>query len=103
MSTITEQWTESQQENGFGSPTTWRLSQIIRAQKEEHEAFHAMMKLIPQGVRDEAIALWVKGTENASTEAYNRRLLMSELSEAEYKETQNIAHEAWKKLIGVKS
>ena len=103
MSTITEQWTESQQEGGFGTPTTWRLSQQIKAQKEEHEAFHAMMELIPPALKDEAIALWVKGTAGASTEAYNRRLLMSELSESEYKETQEIAHQAWRQLVGVKS
>ena len=100
MNAITEQW-EKAQAGGFGTPATWRMSQQIKAQKEEHEAFHALMNLIPQASKDEAIRLWVKGTENASTEAYNRRLLMSELNEADFREAQDIVHEAWKKLMKV--
>jgi hypothetical protein len=99
MNTIREQWEESQKENGFGTPTTWRLSQQVAGDKEEREAFHAMMKLIPQALQDEAIRLWVKGTEGASQEAYNRRLLMSELSETDYNATQEIAHEIWKETL----
>lgn len=100
MNTITEQW-EQAQSGGFGNPTTWRLSQQIQATKAEHEAFHALMDLVPDTIRDEVIKLWVKGTESASAEAYNRRLLLSELNESDYREAQDIAHEAWKKLAGV--
>ena len=100
MNTITEQW-EQAQAGAFGNPTTWRLSQQIQATKAEHEAFHALMDLVPAEIRDEVIKLWVKGTESASAEAYNRRLLKSELNESDYEETQKIAHEEWKKLVGV--
>ena len=99
MNNIRNDWEESQKEDGFGTPTTWRLSQQIEGDKEEREAFHAIMKLIPHALQDEAIRLWVKGTEGASAEAYNRRLLMSELSETDYRETQDIAHEIWKETL----
>jgi hypothetical protein len=99
MNNIRNDWEESQKENGFGTPTTWRLSQQVAGDKAEREAFHAMMKLIPQALQDEAISLWVKGTEGASQEAYNRRLLMSELSETDYNATQEIAHEIWKETL----
>jgi hypothetical protein len=103
MNTIREQWEESRKENGFGTPTTWRLSQQIAGDKAEREAFHAMMKLIPPALQDEAIKLWVKGTDGASQEAYNRRLLMSELSDADYRETQDIVHEIWKESLSLVS
>jgi hypothetical protein len=100
MNSVTEQWNQAKA-GGFGTPTTWRLSQQIQATKTEHEAFHAMMKLIPSSLTDEAIRLWVKGTESASAEAYNRRLLMSELEEADYREAQDIAHKEWKELLKI--
>jgi hypothetical protein len=96
MSNIREQWEESRKEDGFGTPITWRLSQQIEGDKAEREAFHAMMKLIAPALQDEAIRLWVKGTNGASQEAYNRRLLMSDLSDGDYRDTQAIAHEIWK-------
>jgi hypothetical protein len=99
MNEIREQWEASQKENEFGTPATWRLSQQIAGDKAEREAFHALMRLIPPALQDEAISLWVKGTEGASQEAYNRRLLMSELSEKDYQETQEIAHEIWKETF----
>jgi hypothetical protein len=99
MSNIREQWEESRKEDGFGTPTTWRLSQQIEGDKAEREAFHALMKLIPPALQDEAIRLWVKGTDGASQEAYNRRLLASELNESDYRETQDIAHEIWKETL----
>jgi hypothetical protein len=100
MNAIRKQWKEAQA-GGFGTPTTWRLSQQIQATKTEHEAFHDLMQIIPADIRNEVIRLWVKGTESASAESYNRRLLMSELSELDYNETQNIAHEAWKELLKI--
>lgn len=102
MSTIREEWNESQQLDGFGTPTTWRISQQIRAQKAEHEAFHAILDLIPNSLREEAIKLWVKGTDAASDEAYNRRLMMSELSDSDYEEARGIVFEAKKKLLGIR-
>jgi hypothetical protein len=98
MNTIRNDWEESQA-TGNGNATTWRLEQQIAGDKAEREAFHAIMKLIPHALQDEAIRLWVKGTEGASAEAYNRRLLMSELSDADYRETQDIAHEIWKETL----
>lgn len=103
MNNIRNDWEESQKEGGFGTPTTWRLSQQIAGDKAEREAFHAIMKLIPPALQDEAIKLWVKGTDGAGQESYNRRLLMSELSEADYRETQNIAHEIWKESLSLVS
>jgi hypothetical protein len=100
MNAIRKQWNEAQA-GGFGTPTTWRLSQQIQAQKIEHESFHDLMQIIPADIRNEVIRLWVKGTESASAEAYNRRLLLSELSELDYNETQHIAHEAWKELLKI--
>jgi hypothetical protein len=97
---IREQW-EASQAGGFGNPTTWRLGQQIRAQREEHETFHDLMQIVPKEIKDEVIALWVRGTQASADEAYNRRLLMSELEEADYRQTQDIAHEAWKNLMGV--
>jgi hypothetical protein len=99
MNNIRNDWEESQKEGGFGTPITWRLSQQVAGDKAEREAFHAMMKLIPPALQDEAIKLWVKGTDGASQEAYNRRLLMSELSDADYRETQDIAHQIWKETL----
>jgi hypothetical protein len=99
MSNIREQWEESLKEDGFGTPITWRLSQQIAGDKAEREAFHAIMELIPPALKDEAIRLWVKGTEGASQEAYNRRLLMSDLSDGDYRDTQDIAHEIWKESL----
>jgi hypothetical protein len=100
MNAIRKQWNEAQ-EGGFGTPTTWRMSQQIRAQKDEHESFHDLMQIIPAELRNEVIALWVRGTQASADEAYNRRLLKSELSELDFNETQNIAHEAWKKLLKI--
>ena len=95
---IRDDWKHANK-TGNNTANTWRLRQQIAGDEAEREAFHAMMKLIPPALQDEAIKLWVKGTEGASQEAYNRRLLMSELSEAEYRESQEIAHEAWKEAI----
>lgn len=100
MNEIRNQW-EQAQSGDFGTPTTWRLGQQIRAQREEHESFHDLMEIIPADLRNQVIALWVRGTQASADEAYNRRLLKSELSELDYNETQNIAHEEWKKLVGV--
>lgn len=99
MSEIREQWELSKSDGGFGTPTTWRLSQQIAGEKAEREAFHDLLKLVPPYLQDEAIRLWVKGTEGASAEAYNRRLLMSELSEKDYDETQAIAREIWRQSL----
>ena len=98
MNAIRKQWNEAQA-GGFGTPATWRMTQQQRAQQEEHEAFHALMDLIPAQIREEVIKLWVKGTESASAEAYNRRWLKSELNESDYEETQKIAHERWTEMI----
>lgn len=98
MNNIRNDW-----ETGKENATTWRLRQQIAGDKAEREAFHAMMKLIPPALQDEAIRLWVKGTEGASAEAYNRRLLMSELSDKDYRETQDIAHEIWKESLSLVS
>jgi hypothetical protein len=98
MNAIRKQWNESQN-GGFGTPTTWRMSQQQRAQKEEHEAFHDLMQIVPANLRTQVIALWVRGTGASADEAYNRRLLKSELSELDYNETQNIAHEVWTQMI----
>lgn len=102
MSNIREQW-EKSQTTGNGTATTWRLEQQIAGNKAESEAFHAMMKLIPPALQDEAIRLWVKGTNGASQEAYNRRLLMSDLSDNDYRDTQAIAHEIWKESLSLVS
>jgi hypothetical protein len=98
MNAIRKQWNEAQA-GEFGNPTTWRMSQQQRAQKEEHEAFHDLMQIIPANLRTQVIALWVKGTDASADEAYNRRLLKSELSELDYEETQKIAHEKWTEMI----
>lgn len=100
MKTIREQW-DYANETGNDTANTWRLRQQVAGDRAEREAFHAIMKLIPQALQDEAIRLWVKGTEGASSEAYNRRLLMSELSDSDYRETQDIAHEIWKESLKV--
>jgi hypothetical protein len=80
--------------------TQWRTQQQVNAQKEEHEAFQSIVKLIPKELQEEAIKLWVKGTEAAANEAYNRRLMMSELEEKEFNKTQEIVHNAWRELMG---
>lgn len=80
--------------------TEWRTEQQIKAQKEEHDAFQAIVKLVPRDLQDEAIKLWVKGTEASANEAYNRRLMMSELSEQDFNATQEIVHNAWRELMG---
>lgn len=100
MNDIRNQWEESQS-TGNGTATTWRLEQQIRAQREEHESFHDLMQIIPANLKNEVIALWVRGTQASADEAYNRRLLMSELEEKDYRQTQDIAHEAWKKLLKI--
>jgi hypothetical protein len=99
MSTIREEWNESQKLDGFKTHTTWRIGQQIKAQEVERDSFHAILKLVPEALQSEAIALWVKGTEAAGTESYNRWLLLSELNESDYVEAQEIVFEAWKKLI----
>lgn len=98
-------WDDWNHANKTGNDTadTWRLRQQIAGDKAEREAFHALMKLIPPALQDEAIKLWVKGTEGASQEAYNRRLLRSELSEQDYNVAQNIAHEIWKESLSLVS
>ncbi len=101
MSTITEQWSQFLR-TGETTSDTYRIKAQIRAQKEEHEAFHAILDLIPNSLREEAIRLWVKGTDAASDEAYNRRLMMSELSDSDYEEARGIVFEAKKKLLGIR-
>jgi ribosome recycling factor len=81
--------------------TEWRTEQQIKAQQEEHEAFQAIVKLVPRDLQDEAIKLWVKGTEASANEAYNRRLMMSELNDQDFKATQEIVHNAWRELMGL--
>jgi hypothetical protein len=81
--------------------TEWRTQQQITAQQEEHEAFQAIVKLVPRDLQDEAIKLWVKGTEASANEAYNRRLMMSELNDQDFKATQEIVHNAWRELMGL--
>jgi len=66
MNEIRTQWNESQA-TGNGTATTWRLEQQIAGDRAEREAFHALMKLIPPALQDEAIRLWVKGTEGGRT------------------------------------
>lgn len=84
----------------MNTATKFRLDQLIKGQAAEHEAFHSLMKIIPKHLEDEIVALWVKGTNAAADEAYNRRLMMSELSEAEYSEVLGLAHNAWRELMG---
>lgn len=102
MSTVREEWNRAN-ETGENTVTTHRLRNQIAGTRAEHEAFHAMMKLVPAEFREEAIDLWVKATMATGSEAYNRRMLMSELSESEYRETQDIAHEEWRKMMGFAS
>lgn len=94
MNNIRNDW-ERAQETGNDTADTWRLRQQIAGDKSEREAFHALMQIIPADLKDEVIKLWVQGTEGASSEAYNRRLLASRLSEKDYTESQKIAHENW--------
>jgi len=77
----------------------FKLELQIEAMKAEHKAFHELMALLPKEIKDEAIALWVRGTSSASDEAYFRRAQKAELSEFEYNKNQDIAHEAWKAMI----
>ena len=86
----------------MNSATTYRVNQQIEGQKAEHEAMIEIIKLVPQSLKDEAIKLWVKGTNAASQEAYNRRVMMSDLDEQDFKETQEIVHNAWRKMMGLK-
>ena len=85
----------------MNTSTQFRLNQLIKGQAAEHEAFHAILKLIPTPLQDEAITLWNKGINGAADEAYYRRLMMSELNEAEYGEVQALAHNAWRILMGI--
>jgi hypothetical protein len=80
--------------------TKFRLDQLMKGQAAEHEAFHSLMKIIPKHLEDEIVTLWTKGTSGAADESYYRRLMMSELSEAEYGEVQALAHNAWRILMG---
>lgn len=102
MSTVRQEWNQAV-ETGKDTAITYRLRAQISGTRTEHEAFHAMMKLIPAEFKEEAIDLWVKATMATGSEAYNRRMLMSELSESEYRETQDIAHEEWRKMMGFAS
>lgn len=102
MSTVREEWNRAN-ETGENTVTTHRLRNQIAGAQAEHEAFHAMMKLIPSALKEEAIGLWVKATTATNSEDYNRRMLMSELSESDYLETQEIAHEEWRKRMGFTS
>ena len=91
-------------DNDFSSCITvddYQIQFQIAAMKAEHEAFHALMALLPKEVKDEAIALWVKGTESASSEAYHRKGLRERLSESDYRKSQDLVHEAWKKMMKV--
>lgn len=82
--------------------TKFRVSKQIEAEQQEHEAFHAILKLIPDALQDEAIALWNKGTNGAADASYFRRAMMDELTEADFREAQNEALEAWRKRVGIK-
>lgn len=98
MNNIRNDWDKANK-TGNETADTWRLRQQIAGDKAEREAFHAIMKLIAPAVQDEAIRLWVKGTEGASAESYNRRALRDSLSDSEYNQSQDIAHEIWKESI----
>lgn len=82
--------------------TQFRVNKQIEAEQAEHEAFHAILKLIPQALQDEAITLWNKGTNGAAEASYFRRAMMDELTESEYTEAQNEVFEAWKKRLNLK-
>ena len=77
----------------------FQLQHQIESMKAENRSFHNLMKIVPKEIKDEVIALWVKGTEAAADEAYFRRTLKAELSQEEYRKAQNVAHEAWKAFI----
>lgn len=81
----------------------FQLQMQIQAMKAENEAFRALMAVIPQNIKDEVIKLYVQGTEAASDEAYFRRAQRATLDEKQYREAQNIAHEAWKKMMKVET
>jgi hypothetical protein len=82
--------------------TKFRVAQQIRGEQAEHEAFHAILKLIPHALQDEAIALWNKGTNGAAESSYFRRAMLDELSESDYTEAQNEVHEAWRKRLNIR-
>lgn len=82
--------------------TKFRVGQQIKGEQAEHEAFHAILKLIPQALQDEAITLWNKGTNGAAEASYFRRAMMDELTEADYREAQNEVHEAWRKRLNIR-
>ena len=94
MNDIRNEWQHAEQ-TGNDTANTWRLRQQIAGDKSEREAFHVLMQIIPAEIKDEVIGLWVKGTEGASAEAYNRRLLADRLSESDYEESQKIFHAKW--------
>ena len=88
--------------NSFSDCVTtmnFQLQHQIESMKVEHQTFHNLMKIVPKEIKDEVIALWVRGTEAAADEAYFRRSLRAELSEEEYRKAQDVAHEAWKAFI----
>ena len=91
---IRDDWKHANK-TGNDTADTWRLRQQIAGDKAEREAFHVLMQMITADIKDEVIRLWVQGTEGASAEAYNRRLLADRLSEADYAQSQEIAHEMW--------
>jgi hypothetical protein len=78
----------------------WLINQQIEAQAKEGKAFHTLMNLLrDKGIdtetRDEVIKIWVDGTEGAGTESRSRALLQKDLSESEYRESQERVHQAW--------
>jgi hypothetical protein len=78
------------------------LEKQIKAQQAEHEAFHALMALIPSKLQDEAITLWVKGTSASADEAEAKQYQRENLSADQYRKNQDIAHEAWRELVNPK-
>jgi hypothetical protein len=78
----------------------WLINQQIEAQAKEGKAFHTLMNLLrDKGIdtetRDEVIKIWVNGTEGAGTESRSRALLQQDLSESEYRKSQERVHQAW--------
>lgn len=75
------------------------LEKQIKSQRDEHEAFHALMKLIPYGSINEAIKLWAKGKNASINEDRAITIQKESLTEEEFKANQNLAHEAWVEMM----
>ena len=83
----------------ISTPMPFALEAQIQAMKTEHEAFHALMALIPNNIKDEVITLWVRGTDASADEAFYRRAQRAELTESQYRDAQDIAHKAWQEMV----